>query len=187
MATIQWIGMSGDWSNSFDWSTGAVPGPLDDAIIAAAGIFAVSVTTLDTAAALLSNSGATLDVQSGGTLALTGSLTVLSGTLRLDGGTVEVSSIVLDGRGVIDNTGNTIDASAENLVLAGGTLVGGDLIAGPGGIINAPSGVTHQPHPTTLQDVTVLGGLTLNGGALQLAGGGRQSRTLMEQDPVQSR
>ena len=35
MATINWKGGNGDWNTASDWDTGTVPGPSDDAVIAA--------------------------------------------------------------------------------------------------------------------------------------------------------
>ena len=44
MATINWIGGNGNWSTAANWSTGTVPGSSDDAVIAAAGGYTVSIT-----------------------------------------------------------------------------------------------------------------------------------------------
>ena len=96
MATYQWIGVSGDWSTPADWSADAVPGPSDDVVMAAAGSYTVTITTSQAiGSVLLNDAGATLDIQSGGTLAIGGSLTAQSGTLQVDGGTLNAPSGVL--------------------------------------------------------------------------------------------
>ena len=84
--TIRWIGASGDWSTASDWSTGTVPGPSDKAVIAAPGSYTVTVSTPEAVGSVLLNDpGAILDIQSSGTLAVSGPVVVRSGTLEIVG------------------------------------------------------------------------------------------------------
>ena len=167
MAKNKWIGLSGgDWSNSSDWSAGAVPGPFDEAIIAAAGGYKVTVTTSETIKSVsLNDSGTLLDIQSGGTLAVRGSLAVHSG------GTVEVEA-----SGTLAIGRYLYISSSGTLFLDGGDIKGGSLVIAQGGALEVSEVFPEYTNPvanqniSTLQNVTVLGGLTLNGGTLALAG-----------------
>src|SRR5579862_2527857 len=86
MTTDRWSGVLGDWSNPFDWSTGSAPDPTDEAVLAAPGSYTVTVATPDTAGSVVLNDpGATLDIQSGGTLAVGGSVVVQSGAVDIQG------------------------------------------------------------------------------------------------------
>jgi hypothetical protein len=133
-SSIQWNGSSGDWATPADWSTDAIPGSSDDTVIAGPGSYTVTVTALESVGSvLLSDRAATLRIQSGGTLAVSGSLRVKSGTVLLDG-----------------------------------TLEGGTLDIDPGGTLETSS--SDDPLGTLLQDVTELGGLTLDNSALSFSG-----------------
>ena len=48
MTTIYWIGTPGDWSTASDWSTDTVPGPSDEAVIAAPGSYTVTSSADET-------------------------------------------------------------------------------------------------------------------------------------------
>jgi hypothetical protein len=172
MATTQWIGMSGDWSIPFDWSADTVPGPSDEAVIAAAGNYTVTVTSPETVGSVsLDDPGAILDIQAGisqsGTLTVNGSLDVQSGTLKIDGSGYLLSL----GLGAALAIGDSLNVqSGGTLFLDGGTIEGGSLTVGQGGVLEVSQFDGLPLDGSALQSVTVLGGLTLNSGALVLSG-----------------
>ena len=166
MATSAWVGVSGDWSTPADWSTNSVPGPSDVAAIDAAGNYRVMVSTLESIGSVcLNDPGAILDIQPSGTLEVSGPLVVQSGALDIQG-----SGYGLPG-GALAISGSLSVQSGGALLLDGGAIEGGSLVIGQGGALEVSPGL---PIPGegggVLQDVTVLGGLTLNGGALWLSG-----------------
>ena len=165
MVTTQWLGLSGDWSTPADWSTGRVPGPSDDAVIAAPGGYTVTVTTPESVGSVaLNDPGATLEI-SGSTLVVSGSLNVQSGTLK-------IASTPL-GNGVLA-VGGGLSVQPGGTLFLGGMIEGGSLAIAPGGAFLTSGGGGPPFFPIfgapTLQDVTVLGGLTLNGDAVVLSG-----------------
>jgi hypothetical protein len=166
-ATTRWLGMSGEWSIAGDWSANSVPGSSDVAEIAATGSYTVTVTAPETVrAASLNNPGATLDVQSDGTLTVGGPLIVRSGVLEIQGSGYEAPG------GMLGMNGRLSVRSGGVLHLDGGTIEGGSLFIERGGALDvSPSLPDPGAGGGVLQDVTVLGGLTLNGGALWLSDG----------------
>src|SRR5277367_1773879 len=64
MSAVSWkSGVSGDWSQAADWSTGLVPGAGDDVTISIAGTYVVTVSTAEAAHSVtLGYSGATLQI-----------------------------------------------------------------------------------------------------------------------------
>ena len=94
MATDRWLGSSGDWSTPLTECADAIPGPLDQAVIAAPGSYTVTVTTPeDVGSVRLNDPGAILDIQSSGTLAVSGPVVVRSGILFLDGGSIDGGTV----------------------------------------------------------------------------------------------
>src|SRR5579862_6050102 len=70
-ATSEWVGTSGDWATPADWNTNSVPSASDIAAIDAAGSYTVMVSALEAVGSVgLSDRGAILDIQIGGTLAV---------------------------------------------------------------------------------------------------------------------
>jgi hypothetical protein len=132
MTEVSWRGTSGgDWSTKADWVGGAVPTASDDAVIDAAGKYAVTITSADAARSLTVNdAGATVTIGSGGSLSLLGALAVQAGTVQLDtGGTINGGVLSATGGG-FNWIGGTLDG-----VTYEGTLnlsAGGDVLeSGP--------------------------------------------------------
>ncbi len=125
MATIYWkSGQTGSWETAADWSTGAVPGAGDTAIISAAGSYSVDVTAPVTVGALTLNATAALNLSSSlsvGSLTLDrGHLTMLNGS-SLSGQVTDVGPpVVLEG----DATWNDVTWHGDLLAgrLGAGTL-----------------------------------------------------------------
>ena len=122
---IDWQGTSGgNWTNAADWSGGLVPNSGDTAIINASGTYEVVISSADAAYSLVVNdAGATVAINSGGTLTLSGPLTLEAGTVELNnGGTIVGGTIVDQGSGVLFQSGTlsgvtydgTLDLSAYN-------------------------------------------------------------------------
>ena len=116
-----------DWSVAGNWSTGALPGSLDTALISA-GHAVTHSTGTDSIGALTINSSNSLDV-SGGSLAVSG-VTTLDGTLAVSGtGSVALNGVLEGGFGgqVILSGGSLAlgaNASMSGLNMTGGTLTG---------------------------------------------------------------
>ena len=163
--TARWIGASGDWSTASDWSTGTVPGPSDKAVIAAPGSYTVTVSASEAVGSVLLNDpGAILDIHSG-TLAVSGPMVVRSGTLEIVG----PGFPDFDEGGVL-TLDRTLDIKfGGTLFLDGGTIEGGTLIIHHGGTLET-SATAIDEGSSVLNNVTVLGGLTLHSGSLLLSG-----------------
>ena len=169
MAKNKWIGLSGgDWSNSSDWSAGAVPGPFDEAIIAAAGGYKVTVTTSETIQISLSEplwyiTGHSIWRHPRGAWFFSGPLSWWHRRGRSSRG--RSRSVVI-----------YISVLVALCFLTVAILKGGSLVIAQGGALEVSEVFPEYTNPvanqniSTLQNVTVLGGLTLNGGTLALAG-----------------
>jgi hypothetical protein len=152
MANRHWVGTSGDWSNSTDWTGGKPPGAADAAIVDAPGTYTLTVTGTDAVGSVrLDDAGATLDITGTGTLAVSGSTVVQSGTLEIDPS------------GLLEN-GGTLTVRSSGSLLLNGTLQGGTLDLDHGSTLESTTTVPGVPG--TLENVRVLGGLTLNSGFL---------------------
>jgi hypothetical protein len=156
MANRHWVGTSGDWSNSTDWTGGKPPGAADAAIVDAPGTYTLTVTGTDAVGSVrLDDAGATLDITGTGTLAVSGSTVVQSGTLEIDPS------------GLLEN-GGTLTVRSSGSLLLNGTLQGGTLDLDHGSTLESTTTVPGVPG--TLENVRVLGGLTLNSGFFELSG-----------------
>ena len=116
-ATSQVIGLltwaspvSGNWQTASDWSGGAVPNSNDTTTIAASGSYVVTISGSDVAYSLAVNdAGATVAINSGGIVTLSGLLTVASGSVELNsGGTIVGGTLVATG-GTFEWAGGTLD------------------------------------------------------------------------------
>ncbi len=80
-----WLsGTSGAWDNEDNWSPTGVPGASDDAVIAAPGVYLVTLGTVTVNDLTVDDSGAVL--QAFGSLAVNNDLVVTAGTLLAQGG-----------------------------------------------------------------------------------------------------
>ena len=112
VAVYQWINTAGGaWTTAGNWSGGVVPHAGDAATINISGSYVVTISSAAAVYSLaVSDAGATVAINSGGTLTLAGSLTATAGTVELNSG------------GII--TGGTLVASGGTFSWAGGTLDG---------------------------------------------------------------
>jgi hypothetical protein len=117
---------SGDWGGAADWQPAGVPGSADTATIAAAGIYAVTITQAESVAGLVVNAGGATVVVSA-SLSLGGLLAVQAGVLNLgSGGTISGGGIV---------------ATAGIVLFEGGTL-SGVVVQGPADLTTVGQSVT---------------------------------------------
>ena len=116
----------GDWNTASDWSDGAVPnGTSDAASFSKPGTYTVTIADGESemaGAVNLTDPGATLDIQDGGTLALAGAdplLTLAAGTLELEQGGVLQGATINGGGGTIVTTGGTLidDRISGNVIV----------------------------------------------------------------------
>ncbi len=106
MTAINWkSGVSGDWSDTADWSTGAVPGASDSVTIAASGSYTVSITSAAAASSLtIGAAGAAVIDSAAFTLSTT--LNVNAGAFSLaSGGSVSAQSITTKATSILNVTG----------------------------------------------------------------------------------
>jgi hypothetical protein len=83
-----WLGTGGDWSQVTDWANQVTPTSSLDVNFAVGGADVVTVTSAETARSLtLDALGVHIEVEAGGSLILSGGLTVNGGTLEMAGGT----------------------------------------------------------------------------------------------------
>src|SRR5580658_9047866 len=135
-ATVTWVAGNGDWSVSANWSTGALPGAGDDAVIPAGTAITVTHSTgADTISSLTSQQAFVL---SGGSLTVSNTVQV-NKTFTLSGGTL-VGADVLQGT---NGAGVTVSSGTMNGVTLNCSLDVGNSYNGA--------------------DLNVLGGLTVNG------------------------
>jgi hypothetical protein len=102
MATLSWItGTSGLWTTAANWSSDAVPGAGDTAVVNAPGSYLVSVPgTVSVGNAILDDTGAGISV--GGSLSVAGDVTVTAGALDVSGG---LDAASLSNAGTVGNSG----------------------------------------------------------------------------------
>src|ERR1017187_5894757 len=136
-ATVSWVGGSGDWTNTANWSTGALPGTNDDVVISPAAT--ITVTHSAGTHFVKSIQSRNEFVLSGGLLAVTTTL-VASNTFTLSGGTLQSATVVT--------------ADGATLLAIGGTLDGVTLNA---------NAVVQAGNACSSVSLTVTNGLTLNG------------------------
>lgn len=102
MASITWNGFTGNWSVAGNWSSGTVPGALDDVVIDASGSYDLKVNVAESAHSLtLSATSATLEVAANVTVS--NGLTQTDGTIELDAG----KTLAAGGAVSISNSGDS--------------------------------------------------------------------------------
>jgi len=149
-ATIQWTNrVGGSWSGPTNWSPNVVPGPSDNAVIAAGGTYTVTADTGPTVASL--------------------SIGAADGTQTLDlGGTTVVlaAASTVGERGILMGNG-TLQQLEGTLTIRGrwhwlGGLVRGSVVVASGGVVTIETAADH----------TLAGTLTnQSGGTLRWSGG----------------
>ncbi len=158
LATVTWINLAGgDWDTPSNWSSDAVPGPSDDAVIAVPGIIVTHSSSASDAVDRLSIpvSGVTLNL-SNGSLSLS-AVTDIAGNLTMSGGTLGTMG-TLTVSGAMDWTGGTITGGGTLSILAGGSLTLGDPSAADAEVLDGVA-------------LDNAGALTLYAGALELDSG----------------
>jgi hypothetical protein len=103
-----WLGGSGSFQNSADWSLGHVPGSADTANITASGTYTVTSSANVSVAAVNTAAGATLYIAAGTfqTLSATGSSTNKGAIAVNDGATFEVAGTLTNSGTITLNSGN---------------------------------------------------------------------------------
>ncbi len=144
LATVNWIGGSGDWNGGTNWSNGTGPAAGDDAVIDVAGVVVTHSSGLHTVKSLTIDDSFTL---SGGTLAIDGDLSVRNGnSFGLGNGTLARAklsagtTITQTGDGTLDGVtiasgstiqvanGNSSTLSVKNGLTVNGTVLIGDTV-----------------------------------------------------------
>jgi hypothetical protein len=112
LATITWINPSGgDWDTPANWSSGAVPGPSDDAVINLPEITVTHSSGTDSVNSITSQDQIVLG---GGTLAVA-SASTFSSNLTIAGGTLNVAGpLAVDGLFTLDSNSTLSGAGTVN-------------------------------------------------------------------------
>ncbi len=96
MASINWNGASGDWTNAADWSGGREPGANDTAVFGGANAYTTTLySSVSIAAVTMTDPGALL--YDAGLLSLAGVFNLDAGTLDLAYGTLQGGTLALNG------------------------------------------------------------------------------------------
>jgi hypothetical protein len=99
-ATVTWIGGSGDWDTTTNWSTSALPGTNDDVVIGSGAAITVTHSLgTDTVRSILSQQAF---VVSGGSLTVSNTIQV-NNTFTLSGGTI-IGANILQGTNALSIT-----------------------------------------------------------------------------------
>ena len=91
-AAVRWVGMSGDWNNPTNWSTGVIPGPTDDVLIDRPGV-SLTVTHSSGTHSVLNLQSQEAFVLSGGSLTVSNTIEV-NGMFTLTGGTLVLATVL---------------------------------------------------------------------------------------------
>ena len=167
MANVSWVRQNknqgkGNWSNTKDWSTGALPAIADTALISVGGFngpYTITEDTTATIAALtVSDTNATLAFTTPSTTLTVNGPTILTlGTISIASATGTLST------GTFTQTGGTFLETAGALNVTGlASLTGSITDKISGGVFNAGT--------LTLGDGKAAETLTLAGGALSVSG-----------------
>ena len=171
MATINWNGGNGNWTTAIDWSTGAVPGASDDAVIAAAGGYTVAITSPITVGSIaINDGGATLAINDPGNTVSVNAAVTNGGLLFVDafGGQGDGGSSLTIG-GTLTNS-NIVQIGVSDLTAA--TTVTAQALVNTGNI-GITGSATKQAtlHILAAAPATWTGAAFLSGDALLEFGG----------------
>ena len=121
-ATVTWIGGSGDWNTTNNWSTHTLPGTNDNVVIAAGA--SITVTHSSGTHTVNSVQSQQAFVLSGGTLTVSGTFQA-SNTFTLSGGTLQSATVVTTNGAFLIVSSGTLDGVTVNGTLDVGNTVNG--------------------------------------------------------------
>ena len=116
MASINWNGASGDWTNVADWAGGRAPGSSDTAVFGGANAYTVTLYSSASVGGVTMNDPGAL-LYDAGLLAISGIFNLQSGTLALAYGTLQGGTLALNG-GTLAAEGGTLNGVAVQGTLA---------------------------------------------------------------------
>ena len=160
-ATVTWTNATGgDWSNTNNWSTGALPGAGDDVIIPPGSPITVTHSTgTDTIHSLQNNQAFTL---SGGSLAIATTL-LASNTVTLAGGTLTTATVVTtNGASLVVSSGK-FDGVTVNGTLDVGNSVNGAALTVTNGLALNGTALVGNPTNSWTGVISFAGSQTLGG------------------------
>ena len=169
MATIHWTKqINGDFSTAADWGGGVVPGPLDDAVLDAAGAtpYTVTASTNESVNSIQTARTATLSI-TGGTFAASAG----TGTGGNAGTILVGDATVFDVGGSMNNSGlvavNSMGSTTELVLTANTTFSGGGRVTLDDNVNNYMFGSTATTTLTN-KDNTISGAGVIGNGQMTL-------------------
>jgi fibronectin-binding autotransporter adhesin len=169
MAAITWKGVSGDWTNAVDWSSGTVPGSGDSVTISGANPFTLTLYSAAPVGGIVMNAANALFYDAG-SLTLGGTFALQAGTFALAYGALNGGTLALDG-GVLAADGGTLNGvavqGALNLSQNSATLLvqNGLNLAGAGGSGQGAIALTGQYASLTFLGTQTLANAVVSFGA----------------------
>jgi len=176
--TNNWVGTSGSWFTSANWSLGALPSSSDDAFVAntnTANAIVQGTTTATAGNLFINNGGVEVGNINAGALTVNGEISVgtmgTTGTLTLNIGTISANTISIGANGIYSDTSSgTIILTGSNAtinVVSGAKIVVNSQVTGTSGLIKGSLGTL-----TLAGNNTYSGGTTVSLGTLQVGNGG---------------
>jgi hypothetical protein len=168
-STVNWVGQSGDWSVAANWSTGLLPGPLDDVVIPAGSSITVTHSTgSDAVDSIVCQQPFTL---SGGSLSVSTTFQI-DNLLNLSGGTLTGATVQANNGGVVvaGSPGGTLDGvTIEGLLDVGNTVDGANLTVTNGLVLDGTALVGNPAN--TYGAISFAGSQMLSGNGTVVFGG----------------
>ena len=160
-ATVSWVGGSGDWTNTANWSTGILPGTNDNVVISPAA----TITVTHSAGTHTVNSiqSTKAFVLSGGLLAVTTTFQA-SNTFTLSGGTLQTATVTTtNGASLIVNGSGTLNGVTVNGTLDVGKSYNGANLTVTNGLVLNGTALVGNPTNGWYGQISFAGSQTLSG------------------------
>jgi hypothetical protein len=165
---VTWIGGSGNWTNTANWSTGVLPGTNDDVMLEAGPTLTVTHSTGTHVVRSIASDQPFL--LSGGSLTVSNTFQTIN-TLTLSGGFLRVAQVtVTNGASLVVSNSGTLDRVTVNGTLdVGNTHSGANLLVTNGLTLNGTALVGNSGS-TANGAITFAGSQTLGGNGTVLFG-----------------
>jgi hypothetical protein len=166
-ATVTWIGGSGDWNTTNNWSTGALPGTNDDVVIGSGPSITVTHSTgTHTVNSVQSEQAFVL---SGGSLTVSNTF-IASNAFTLSGGTLQTATVVTtNGASLIVSSGTLNGVTLNGVLDVGNSIDGGSVTVNNGLVLNGTA-LVGNPTNNGYGAISFSGSQTLGGNGTVVLG-----------------